>query len=84
MTQQTKSGSNNVPAWPFAFPNMPDLWRVQSPCWLEEQAELLEETRKMMVTWAERRQDGVAAYVRLIQDLGCCRDFGAVATAYGE
>jgi hypothetical protein len=84
MTQQTKSDTDNVPTWPFAFPNMPDLWRVQSPPWFEGQAEQLEEIRGMVAAWAKRRQDGVAAYVKLIQDLGSCRDFGAVTTAYGE
>jgi len=71
-------------AWPFVFPNVAETFQFQMRAWLQEQAELLDETQKIMAAWTKRCQKAMEASSRTFQAICGCKDAGAMTTAYAE
>lgn len=84
MAQETKVNADRAKTWPFVLPNLPATLQLQTQAWLEEQAELMEATQKMMAAWTKRRQEAIEASFRMIQSLYGCKDFGDAASLYSE
>jgi hypothetical protein len=59
-------------------------FQFQMRALLQEQAELLDETQKIMAAWTKRRQEAMEASFRTFQAISACKDAGAMTTAYGE
>jgi hypothetical protein len=51
---------------------------------LQEQAELLDETKKVMAAWMKRRQGTVEANFRISQEMDDYEDPAALGAAYGD
>ena len=66
------------------MPDWPDALRVQMEAVLHDQAELLDETQKMMAAWTKRRQEAMEAGFRTLRKLSDSRDATEMAAAYGE
>jgi hypothetical protein len=71
-------------AWPFVLPNVAETFQFQMRALLQEQAELLDETQKIMAAWTKRRQEAMEASFRTFQAISGCKDAGALTTAYRE
>jgi hypothetical protein len=54
-------------AWPFVLPNVTETFQFQMRAWLQEQAEVLAETQKIMAAWTKRRQEAMEASSRTFQ-----------------
>lgn len=67
-----------------AIGDWPDAFRVQMEAALHDQAELLEETQKMMAAWTRRRQEAMESGFRTLQKLSSSRDVAEMAAAYTE
>lgn len=65
-------------------PDWPEALRVQMETVLHDQAELLDETQKMMAAWTKRRHEGMEAGVRALQKLSSSKDASEMAAAYSE
>ena len=66
------------------MPDWPEALRVQMEAVLHDQAELLDETQKMMAAWTKRRQDAMEAGFRTLRKLSDSKDASEIAAAYGE
>jgi len=84
VSDQSKVEKSFGTAWPFVLPNVAETFQFQMRAWLQDQAELLDETQKIMAAWTKRRQDAVEASSRTFQAICGCKDAGAVITAYAE
>jgi len=71
-------------AWPFVLPNVAETFQFQMRAWLEDQAELLDGTQKIMAAWTKRRLEAVEASSRTFQAIYGCKDAGAMSAAYAE
>ncbi|MBM3520687.1 MAG: hypothetical protein FJX63_07960 [Alphaproteobacteria bacterium] len=67
-----------------AVADWPEAIRVQMEAALHDQAELLEETQKMMAAWTRRRQEAMESGFRTLQKLSASRDVAEMAAAYSE
>lgn len=67
-----------------AIADWPEAFRVQMEAALHDQAELLEETQKMMAAWTRRRQEAMESGFRTLQKLSASRDVAEMAAAYSE
>ena len=84
MSDQSNVEKGFGTAWPFVLPNVAEAFQVQMRAWLQEQAELLDETQKIMAAWTKRRQEAMEASFRTFQAISGCKDAGAMTTAYRE
>ena len=84
MSDQSNVEKGFGTAWPFVLPNVAETFQFQMRAWLQEQAELLDETQKIMAAWTKRRQEAVEASSRTFQAICGCKDAGAMTTAYAE
>jgi hypothetical protein len=84
MSDQSNVGKGFGTAWPFVLPNMTATFQFQVRALLQEQAELLDETQKIMAAWTKRRQEAIEASFRTFQAISGCKDAGAMADAYRE
>jgi hypothetical protein len=71
-------------AWPFVLPNVAETFQFQMRAWLQDQAELLDGTQKIMAAWTKRRQEAVEASSRTFQAICGCKDADAMTIAYAE
>ncbi len=67
-----------------AAPRWPEALQVQMEAVLHDQAELLDETQKMMAAWTKRRQEAMEAGFRTLERVSKSKDAGDMAAAYGE
>lgn len=67
-----------------AVADWPEAFRVQMEAALHDQAQLLDETQKMMAAWTKRRQDAMESGFRTLQKLSASRDVAEMAAAYNE
>lgn len=67
-----------------AAPEWPEAVQVQMEAMLHDQAELLDETQKMMAAWTKRRQEAMEAGFRTLDKVSKSRDAGDMVAAYGE
>lgn len=67
-----------------ALADWPEAGRVQMEAALHDQAQLLDETQKMMAAWTKRRQDAMESGFRTLQKLSSSRDMAEMAAAYSE
>jgi small-conductance mechanosensitive channel len=67
-----------------AIADWPEAFRVQMEAALHDQAELLEETQRMMEAWTRRRQEAMESGFRTLQKLSASRDVAEMAAAYNE
>jgi hypothetical protein len=51
---------------------------------LHDQAELLDETQRMMAAWTKRRQEAMESGFKTLQKLSASRDVAEMAAAYNE
>lgn len=72
-----RTASAGAPDWPEAI-------RVQMDAMLHDQAELLDETQKMMAAWTKRRQEAMEAGFRTLEKVSKSKDAGDMAAAYSE
>jgi hypothetical protein len=84
MSDQSNVEKGFGTAWPFVLPNVAETFQFQMRAWLQEQAELLDETQKIMAAWTKRRQEAMEARSRTFQAISGCKDAGALTTAYRE
>ena len=67
-----------------AIADWPEAFRVQMEAALHDQAQLLDETQKMMAAWTRRRQEAMESGFRTLQKLSASRDVAEMAAAYSE
>lgn len=67
-----------------AAPEWPEAVQVQMEAMLHDQADLLDETQKMMAAWSKRRQEAMEAGFRTLEKVSKSRDASDMAAAYGE
>lgn len=67
-----------------AITDWPEAFRVQMEAALHDQAQLLDETQKMMAAWTRRRQEAMESGFRTLQRLSASRDIAEMAVAYNE
>ncbi len=67
-----------------AAPEWPEAVQVQMEAMLHDQAELLDETQKMMAAWTKRRQEAMEAGFRTLERVSKSKDAGDMVAAYGE
>ncbi len=67
-----------------AVADWPEAFRVQMEAALHDQAELLDETQKMMSAWTKRRQESMESGFKTLQKLSASRDVLEMAAAYNE
>lgn len=67
-----------------AIADWPEAFRVQMDAALHDQAELLDETQKMMAAWTKRRQEAMESGFKTLQKLSASRDVAEMAAAYNE
>jgi hypothetical protein len=84
MSDQSNVEKGFGTAWPFVLPKLAETFQFQMRALLQEQAELLDETQKIMAAWTKRRQEAMEASFRTFQALSGCKDAGAMTTAYRE
>jgi hypothetical protein len=84
MSDQSNVEKGFGTAWPFVLPNVAETFQFQMRAWLQEQAELLDETQQIMAAWTKRRQEAMDASFRTFQAISGCKDAGAMTTAYRE
>jgi hypothetical protein len=84
MSDQSNVEKGIGEAWPFVLPNVAETFQLQMRALLQEQAELLDETQKIMAAWTKRRQETMEASFRTFQAISGCKDAGAMADAYRE
>lgn len=75
--QESAPEASAVSEWPEAV-------QVQMEAMLHDQAELLDETQKMMAAWTKRRQEAMEAGFRTLEKVSKSRDAGDMVAAYGE
>ncbi len=66
------------------IPSLSEALRVQMDAVLHDQAELLDETRKMMAAWTKRRHEAMEAGLQALQTFSNAEDIGEIAAAYDE
>ena len=66
------------------MPDWSQALSVHMDAVLHDQAELLDETQKMMAAWTKRRHEAMEAGFRALQKLSAPQDAGEMAAAYGE
>ncbi len=71
-------------AAPGTAPGWPEALQVQMEAVLHDQAELLEETQKMMAAWTKRRQEAMEAGFCALDKVSKSKGAGDMAAAYGE
>lgn len=84
MTDQLKVAKNSGMTWPFIALPQADTVQLQIQALLQEQAELLDESQKVIAAWMKRRQEAMEAGMRSFQTLCSCKDPAAFASSYGE
>jgi hypothetical protein len=84
MSDQSNVEKGFGTAWPFVLPNVAETFQFQMRALLQEQAELLDQTQKIMAAWTKRRQEAIEANSRTFQAICGCKDAGAMTTAYRE
>jgi chemotaxis protein histidine kinase CheA len=84
MSDQSNVEEGFSKAWPFVLPNVAETVQFQMRALLQEKAELLDETRKIMAAWTKRRQEAMEASFRTFHAVSGCNDAGAMTTLYGE
>ena len=84
MSDQSNVEKGFGTAWPFVLPNVAETFQFQMRALLQEQAELLDQTQKIMAAWTKRRQEAMEASFRTFQAIAGCKDAGAMTTAYRE
>jgi hypothetical protein len=67
-----------------AIADWPEAFRVQMEAALHDQAQMLDETQRMMAAWTKRRQDAMESGFRTLQKLSASRDVAEMAVAYNE
>ena len=75
--QETAPGAPAMPDWPEAL-------QVQMDAVLHDQAELLDETQKMMAAWTKRRHEAMEVGFRALEKVSKSKDAVDMAAAYGE
>jgi hypothetical protein len=70
--------------FPPTLPDLPEALRVQMDAVLHDQAELLDETQKMMSAWTRRRQEAMESGFRTLKQISASRDMAEMAEAYSE
>jgi hypothetical protein len=68
----------------FLAGEVPDPLAIQMQALLQEQAEFLQETQKIVASWTKRRQDAMAAHFRSLQAMGNSKDLADLSAAYSE
>lgn len=66
------------------IPGLSEALRGQMDAVLHDQAELLDETQKMMAAWTKRRHEAMEAGLQALQRFSNAEDVGEIAAAYGE
>ena len=84
MSDQSNVEKGFGAAWPFVLPNVAETFQFQMRAWLQEQAELLDETQQIMAAWTKRRQEAMEASFRTFQAISGCKDAAEMTTAYRE
>lgn len=84
MSDQSKAENNFRIALPFIPPNFVKAWQGPMKALLEEQAELLDESRKMTATWLKRREEAMAAGMQACSAIAACRDPGMMTAILSE
>jgi hypothetical protein len=84
MSDQSNVEKGIGTAWPFVLPNVAETFQLEMRALLQEQAELLDQTQKIMAAWTKRRQEAIEANSRTFQAICGCKDAGAMTTAYRE
>ena len=69
MSDQSNVEKGFGTAWPFVLPNVAETFQFQMRAWLQEQAELLDETQKIMAAWTKRRQEAMEASSSVPSDM---------------
>jgi hypothetical protein len=72
MSDQSNVEEGFSKAWPFVLPNVAETVQFQMRALLQEQAELLDETRKIMAAWTKRRQEAMEASFRTFHAISGC------------
>jgi hypothetical protein len=67
-----------------AIADWPEAFRFQMEAALHDQAELLDETQRMMAAWTKRRQEAMESGFRTLHKLSASRDVAEMAAAYSE
>jgi Phasin protein len=84
MSEQPKTEQSYPMTSPFGAPIFAEAWQMPMKVLLEEQAELLDESRKMSAAWMKRRQEATEAGLQAFGALAGCRDPGTVAAICSE
>ncbi len=84
MSDQSTGEKGFETTWPFVLPNVAETFQFQMRAMLQEQAELLDETQKVMAAWTKRRLEAMEASFRTFQAICGCKDAGAMTSAYRE
>jgi hypothetical protein len=84
MSDQSKSENSFWMTLPVIPPNFADLWQMPMTVFLEEQTELLDESRKMAAAWMKRRQEAMETGMQTFAAILGCRDPGAMAAICSE
>lgn len=71
-------------ALPFCTPNFAEAWQAPMKVLLAEQAELLDESRKMAAAWMKRRQEAMETGMQAFGAIAACRDPGTMAAICSE
>lgn len=66
------------------IPSLSEALRVQMDAVLHDQAELLDETQKMMAAWTKRRHEAMEAGLQALRTFSNAEDIGEIAAAYDE
>jgi hypothetical protein len=74
VSDQSNVEKGSGTAWPFVLPNVDETFEFQMRARLQEQAELLDETQKIMAAWTKRRQEAMEASSRAFQAICGCKD----------
>jgi hypothetical protein len=70
--------------WPLVSPNAVNAMQGQMQNLLDEQVELLEETRKIAAAWTKRRQEAMEAGLQTFQTMCSSQNLGDMTAAYGD
>jgi hypothetical protein len=84
MSDQSKTEGSFRITLPFSAPNFAEAWQMPMKVLLEEQAELLDEGRKMTAAWMRRRQEAMETGMQAFGAIAGCRDPSAMAAICSE
>jgi hypothetical protein len=84
MSEQSKTEGGFRMSLPFSTPNFAEAWQAPMKALLAEQAELLDEGRKMTAAWMKRRQEAMETGMQAFGAIASCKDPGTMAAICSE